>query len=252
MFSAIPPHHQEKLTMTPMTRRDLLRTAAGAGAAALTLPTLDLCAQEAGKGFTLPPLPYAFDALEPSIDAKTMEIHHDRHHKAYVDNLNKAVMGTDLAGKKIEDILMSLDKVPQKIRNAVRNNGGGHYNHSLFWQMMSPKGGKPSGAFNDAVADAFKDLEGMLKQLKEAAMTRFGSGWAWVICQKGGKLKIVSSPNQDNTLMDGSGVPVLGIDVWEHAYYLKYQNKRADYVDAFFKVIHWEFVSERYAAAAKG
>src|SRR5262245_37423126 len=251
MFSANRPHHQEKLTMTPMTRRDLLRTAAGAGAAALTLPTLSVHAQGAGKGFTLPPLPYAFDALEPHIDAKTMEIHHDRHHKAYVDNLNKAVMGTDLAGKKIEEILMGLDKVPEKIRTAVRNNGGGHYNHSLFWQMMSPKGGKPSGAFNDAVADAFKDMENMLKQLKESALTRFGSGWAWVICQKGGKLKIMSTPNQDNSLMDGSGVPVLGIDVWEHAYYLKFQNKRADYVDAFFKVANWDYVSERYAAASK-
>jgi Fe-Mn family superoxide dismutase len=235
-----------------MSRRDLLRTA-GAGAALLTLPSVPLLAEDppAKGGFTLPPLPYAFDALEPHIDAKTMEIHHDRHHKAYVDNLNKAVAGTEWATKPIEEVLMSLSKVPEKVRNAVKNNGGGHYNHSLFWQMMSPKGGKPSGAFNDAVANAFKDLDGMLKQLKEAAMTRFGSGWAWVVA-KGGKLSIVSTPNQDDTLMDGSGTPVLGIDVWEHAYYLKYQNKRADYVDAFFKVINWEFVSERYNGAAKG
>jgi Fe-Mn family superoxide dismutase len=238
--------------MTPITRRDLLRTSAGAGAALLAvpaLPSLTFAADEPAKGFTLPPLPYAFDALEPHIDAKTMEIHHDRHHKAYVDNLNKAVAGTDLAGKKLEEILMSLDKAPEKVRGAVRNNGGGHYNHSLFWQMMSPKGGKPSGALNDAIADAFVDLPKMLEQLKTAAMTRFGSGWAWVVAGKGGKLKIVSSPNQDNTLMDGSGVPILGIDVWEHAYYLKYQNKRADYVDAFFKVINWEFVTEQYEAA---
>jgi Fe-Mn family superoxide dismutase len=237
--------------MTPITRRDLLRTAAGAGAAALTMSNLSF-AEEAAKGFTLPALPYAFDALEPHIDAKTMEIHHDRHHKAYVDNLNKALMGTDWASKKVEEIVASLDKLPEKVRMAVRNNGGGHYNHSLFWQMMSAKGGKPSGALSDAVTNAFRDMENMLKLLKEAAMTRFGSGWAWVACEKGGKLKIVSSPNQDNPLMDGSGVAVLGIDVWEHAYYLKYQNKRADYVDAFFKVINWEWVSERYATVSKG
>jgi Fe-Mn family superoxide dismutase len=235
-----------------MSRRDLFRTA-GAGAALLTLPTVSLADDPAPKsgGFTLPPLPYAFDALEPHIDAKTMEIHHDRHHKAYVDNLNKALAGTEWASKPVEEVLVNLAKLPEKMRNAVKNNGGGHYNHSLFWQLMSPKGGKPSGGFNDAVANAFKDIEGMLKQLKEAAMTRFGSGWAWVVVQKGGKLTIVSSPNQDNTLMDVSGTPVLGIDVWEHAYYLKYQNKRADYVDAFFKVINWEFVSERYATLTK-
>lgn len=237
--------------MNPFTRRDLFRTTA-AGAALLALPRLAPAAEPAKALYTLPKLPYTFDALEPHIDAQTMEIHHDRHHKAYVDNLNKAVAGTDWAGKPVAELLMSLDKLPEKVRTAVRNNGGGHYNHSLFWELMSPKGGKPSGAFNDAVADAFKDMEGMLKQLKEAAMTRFGSGWAWVVAQKGGKLKVVSSPNQDNTLMDGSGTPVLGIDVWEHAYYLKYQNKRADYVDAFFKVINWEFVSERFNTLAKG
>ena len=185
-----------------------------------------------------------------------MTIHHDRHHKAYVDNLNKAVAGTDLAGKTIEEILINLNQVPEKIRTAVRNNGGGHYNHTLFWQVMSPKGGKPSGGFNDAVTAAFKDVDGMLKQLKEAAMARFGSGWAWLVVQKGGKLAILSTPNQDSSVMTppdapGSGAPILGIDVWEHAYYLKYQNKRADYVDAFFKIINWDFVSERYAALSK-
>jgi Fe-Mn family superoxide dismutase len=236
--------------MTAMTRRDLLRTA-GAGAGLFTLPTVSL-ATDPPKIFGLPLLTYAFDALEPHIDAKTMEIHHDRHHKAYVDNLNKALAGTDWAGKTIEEIVVSIDKVPEKIRAAVRNNGGGHYNHSLFWQMMSPKGGKPGAALNDAITEAFKNVDGMFKQLKEAAMTRFGSGWAWVAVEKGGKLKVVSSPNQDNPIMDGSGVAVLGIDVWEHAYYLKYQNKRADYVDAFFKVIDWEFVSERYEALGKG
>jgi superoxide dismutase, Fe-Mn family len=237
--------------MTPMTRRELLRTA-GAGAALLTLPAVSIAADPPPKIFGLPVLPYAFDALEPHIDAKTMEIHHDRHHKAYVDNLNKALAGTDWAGKTIEEIVVALDKVPEKIRSAVRNNGGGHYNHSLFWQMMSPKGGKVGAAFNDAIAETFKDVEGMLKQLKEAAMTRFGSGWAWVAVEKGGKLKVVSSPNQDNPIMDGSGVAILGIDVWEHAYYLKYQNKRTEYIDAFFEVINWEFVSERYEALGKG
>jgi Fe-Mn family superoxide dismutase len=241
-----------------MSRRDLLRTA-GAGAALLTVPAVTLADDPPAKKdglFTLPPLPYAFDALEPHIDAKTMEIHHDRHHKAYVDNLNKAIAGTGWAGKSIEEVLIQLDKVPEAVRTAVRNNAGGHYNHTLFWQMMSPKGGKPSGAFNDAVGDAYRDLDGMLKQLKEAALARFGSGWAWVVVQQGGKLSITSTPNQDNTVMaaaeaPGRGAPILGIDVWEHAYYLKYQNKRADYVDAFFKVVNWEFVSERYAALAK-
>ena len=178
--------------MTTISRRELLRSTACAGAV-LALPSLALSADEPAKGFTLPKLPYAFDALEPHIDAKTMEIHHDRHHKGYVDNLNKAIAGTDLVGKTIEEILTSLDKVPAKIKTAVRNNGGGHYNHSLFWQMMAPKSGKPSAAFSDAVAKAFKDMDGMLKEFKTAAMTRFGSGWAWVLAMPGGALKIVSS-----------------------------------------------------------
>jgi superoxide dismutase, Fe-Mn family len=239
--------------MTPLTRRELLRTTAGAGAALLAVPSLSV-AQEPAKGvaYTLPPLPYAFDALEPHIDAKTMEIHHDRHHKTYVDNLNKAVAGTEWAGKPVEELLMNLDRVPEKARNAVRNNGGGHYNHSLFWQMMAPPGTRASGGLNDAITAEFKDAETMLKQLKEAALARFGSGWAWVVAQPGGKLAVTSTPNQDNSLMDKSATPILGIDVWEHAYYLKYQNKRADYVDAFFRVINWQFVSDRYAAAVKG
>jgi Fe-Mn family superoxide dismutase len=241
--------HQENLSMNPMSRRDMLRTTAGAGAL-LAMPSLSFAADEPAKGFTLPKLPYEFDALEPHIDAKTMEIHHDRHHKTYVDNLNKATAGTDWAGKPLEEILTSLDKVPEKVRTAVRNNGGGHFNHSLFWQMMSPKGGKPSAALSEAVTAAFKDVEGMLKQLKEAALGRFGSGWAWVVVKEG-KLKIMSQPNQDNPIMDGSGHAVLGIDVWEHAYYLKYQNKRADYIDAFFKVVNWDFVSARFTAMSK-
>jgi len=236
--------------MTLMTRRDLLRTA-GAGAALLTLPSTLRAADEAPKGFALPKLPYAYDALEPHIDARTMEIHHQRHHQAYVDNLNKALTGTEWAGKPVEEVIANLDKLPEKIRTPVRNNGGGHYNHSLFWQMMSPKGGRPSVPFTDAAAAAFRDLNGLLAAMKESALGRFGSGWAWLVVEKGGKLKVVSSPNQDNPIMDATGRVALGIDVWEHAYYLKYQNKRADYVDAFFQVVNWEFVSERYEALAK-
>jgi superoxide dismutase, Fe-Mn family len=235
-----------------MNRRELLK-AAGTGTAAFALaPSLVRAEEPPAKAVlhTLPKLPYAFDALEPHIDAKTMEIHHDRHHQAYVDNLNKALAGTDLAGKPIVDVLTHLDKVPDAKKNAVRNNGGGHYNHSLFWQMLSPKPGKPDADLMAAIAESFKDVETMFKSLKESAMTRFGSGWAWVLVKEG-KLKIVSSPNQDNSLMDGSGKPILGIDVWEHAYYLKYQNKRADYVDAVFKVINWDFVGSLFADAKK-
>jgi Fe-Mn family superoxide dismutase len=163
--------------------------------------------------------------------------------------------GSDAAecppGKAVEEVLVNLDQVPQKVRTAVRNNGGGHYNHTLFWQMMAPPGTKPAGSFMEAVTAAFKDIDGMLKALKEAATGRFGSGWAWVVVQPGGKLAVMSSPNQDNPIMTKSGVAVLGVDVWEHAYYLKYQNKRADYLDAFFKVINWQFVSERYAGLVK-
>ncbi len=235
--------------MMPLNRREMLKVA-GAGAALLAVPSLGVAAED--KLFELPKLPYAFDALEPSIDAKTMEIHHDRHHKTYVDNLNKAVAGTEWAGKSIEEILMSLDKLPEAKRTAIRNNGGGHYNHSLFWKMMSPKGGEPAGAAAAAIKAAFGDADKMLADLKAAALARFGSGWGWVIADKEGKLKIVSTPNQDNSLMDGSGAPILGVDVWEHAYYLKYQNKRADYIDAFFKVVNWEFVGSLYDAAKKG
>jgi Fe-Mn family superoxide dismutase len=237
--------------MMPMNRRQMLK-AAGAGAALLTAPGLVAAADEKPTLFVLPKLPYAFDALEPHIDAKTMEIHHDRHHAAYVDNLNKAVAGTECEGKKIEVILANLDKVPEAKRTAIRNNGGGHFNHSLFWQMMTPKSGPQGAALANAIKAAFADTDKMLSALKTAAMGRFGSGWAWVLSDKTGKLSIVSSPNQDNSLMDGSGAPVLGIDVWEHAYYLKYQNKRADYCDAFFKVINWDFVSSLYDAAKKG
>ena len=241
--------------MMPINRRELLRSAAGAGAALLALPGLGLAADEPkkGAGFTLPKLPYAYDALEPFIDAKTMEIHHDKHHAAYVANLNKAVAGTEWATRPIAEVLLNLDKVPEKIRTAVRNNGGGHYNHSLFWQMMAPKGkgGKPSGALDKAISASFTDLDGLLKQLKASGMTRFGSGWAWVIATPDGKLKVVSTPNQDDTLMDHSGVPILGVDVWEHAYYLKYQNRRNEYLDNWVNVINWDFVASRLDHAMK-
>ncbi len=195
---------------------------------------------------TLPALPYAFDALEPHIDALTMEIHHDRHHKAYVDNLNKAIEGTDAADLSLEDLMANISKYPA----AVRNNGGGHYNHSLFWEILSNNGSQPS----DKLAAAIETLGGMdaLKEkLSAAGATRFGSGWAWLLV-KDGKLEVSSTPNQDNPLMDVAevkGTPILGIDVWEHAYYLKYQNKRPDYLSAVWNVINWAEVSKRYEAA---
>ncbi|GIW82922.1 MAG: superoxide dismutase [Mn] [Gemmatales bacterium] len=201
--------------------------------------------------FTLPPLPYPNDALEPHIDALTMEIHHDRHHKAYVDNLNKAIEGhADLQNKAIEDLMRELNKVPEAIRTAVRNNGGGHCNHSMFWQIMAPKaGGDPSGPLADDIKATFGDVATFRQKFKEAAMGRFGSGWAWLVVADG-KLAICSTPNQDSPYTDGQ-IPILGIDVWEHAYYLKYQNKRGDYVDAWWNVVNWSEVANRYSAAKK-
>lgn len=196
--------------------------------------------------FELQKLPYAFDALEPNIDAKTMEIHHDKHYKGYTDKLNAAIKGTDLEGKSIEDILKNLDME----NKAVRNNGGGFYNHSLFWKVMSPNGGgKPTGALAKAIDDTFGSFDTFKEKFSDAAKTQFGSGWAWLCVHKGGKLELSSTPNQDNPLMPNSGcggTPILGLDVWEHAYYLKYQNKRPDYVGAFWNVINWEEVSANY------
>lgn len=196
--------------------------------------------------FELPQLPYAHDALEPHIDAKTMEIHHGKHHAGYTNNLNAAIEGTDLDGKSIEDILKNLD-----MNNAaVRNNGGGYYNHDLFWKVMSPNGGgQPTGALADAINAAFGSFEGFKDAFAKAAATRFGSGWAW-LCKKDGKLEVCSTPNQDNPLMPGvgcEGTPILALDVWEHAYYLNYQNRRPDYINAFFNVINWEEVAKRFA-----
>ncbi|MFZ4863071.1 superoxide dismutase [Sphingobacterium sp. Mn56C] len=199
--------------------------------------------------FTLEALPYANDALEPNIDKETMEIHHDRHHQAYVDNLNKAIAGTDAENASLEDILKNISKYPA----AVRNNGGGHYNHKLFWTILSPNGGgKPTGELAEEINATFGSFEELKKKLQEAGATRFGSGWSWLIVGADGKLAVTSTPNQDNPLMDVAevkGTPILGIDVWEHAYYLKYQNKRPAYLDAIFNAINWEAVAQNYAAA---
>lgn len=197
--------------------------------------------------FTLPNLPYDFNALEPHIDARTMEIHHGKHHNAYVTNLNKAIAGTDAENLSIEDICKNISKYPV----AVRNNGGGHYNHSLFWTVMSAKGGSPSGALADAINAAFGSLDEMKAQFNAAAAGRFGSGWAWLIKDASGKLAITSTPNQDNPLMDVAevkGTPILGLDVWEHAYYLNYQNRRPDYAAAFWNVVNWDEVAKRFGA----
>ncbi|MDA8910368.1 superoxide dismutase [Crocinitomicaceae bacterium] len=196
--------------------------------------------------FELPKLSYAYDALEPHIDARTMEIHHSKHHQGYTNNLNNAISGTDLEGKSIMDILSNCSDKP-----AVRNNGGGFYNHSLFWEIMSPNGGgNPSGELADAINSAFGSFEAFKDAFSKAAATRFGSGWAW-LCVTDGKLEVCSTPNQDNPLMGEGcgGTPVLGLDVWEHAYYLNYQNRRPDYINAFFNVVDWNKVSENYSSA---
>lgn len=199
--------------------------------------------------FELPPLPYAYDALEPHIDANTMQIHHGKHHAAYVNNLNAALTGTPHEGKSLEELM----SIVSQLSPAVRNNGGGHYNHSLFWTVLSPNGGgAPTGELATAIARDFGSFETFKEKFAQAAATRFGSGWAW-LCSEKGKLSICSTPNQDNPLMDVvtdcNGIPVLGLDVWEHAYYLKYQNRRPDYISAFWNVVNWEEVSRRYAAA---
>jgi len=196
--------------------------------------------------FTLPSLPYAFDALEPHIDAKTMEIHHDKHHQAYVNNLNAAIeKAPELQGKSLDDLMRDINSVPEALRTAVRNNGGGHWNHSLFWQIMAPgKGGEPTGKLADAIKSAFGDFAKFKEQFAAAGAGRFGSGWAWLI-NDGGKLSITSTPNQDNPLMEGK-TAILGLDVWEHAYYLKYQNKRPDYITAWWNVVNWDEVAKRF------
>ena len=199
--------------------------------------------------FELPALPYAHNALEPHIDARTMEIHHGKHHNGYTTKLNAAIEGTDLDGKSIEEILGNLDAVPEGIRTAVRNNGGGFANHSLFWQIMGPNGGgAPSGDLGDAINSAFGSFDAFKEKFAAAAGGRFGSGWAWLVVEGDGSLSVTSTPNQDTPLMEGK-TPILGIDVWEHAYYLNYQNRRPDYVAAFWNVVNWDKVSELYASA---
>ncbi|WP_034042569.1 superoxide dismutase [Wocania ichthyoenteri] len=199
--------------------------------------------------FELPKLGYAYDALEPHIDARTMEIHHSKHHQGYTNNLNNAIAGTDLDGKSIEDILTNLDMN----NGAVRNNGGGFYNHSLFWTVLNPEDrGYLSGELKDAIEAAYGSKDEFIAAFSKAAATRFGSGWAWLCVHKGGKVEICSTPNQDNPLMPGvscGGTPILGLDVWEHAYYLNYQNRRPDYINAFFNVVNWNEVERRYAEA---
>ncbi|WP_426401744.1 superoxide dismutase [Mammaliicoccus lentus] len=197
--------------------------------------------------FELPKLPYAYDALEPHIDKETMEIHHTKHHNTYVTKLNDAVKGTDLESESIEDIIKNLNSVPDDIRTAVQNNGGGHYNHSLFWEMLTPNASEPSGEVVDAISSTFGSLDKFKEEFAAAAAGRFGSGWAWLVVDNG-ELSIVSTPNQDNPLSEGK-IPVLGLDVWEHAYYLKYQNKRPDYISAFWNVVNWDKVNELYQAA---
>ena len=200
--------------------------------------------------FELPPLPYAKDALEPHIDAMTMEIHHDKHHAAYTTNLNNALANhADLQAKSIEALLADLNSIPEDIRTAVRNNGGGYANHNMFWETIGPNaGGAPSGALGDAINKAFGSFDAFKEQFAKAATTRFGSGWAWLVADANG-LSITSTPNQDTPLMEGK-TPILGLDVWEHAYYLKYQNRRPEYIGAFWNVVNWNAVADRFAAAS--
>jgi Fe-Mn family superoxide dismutase len=202
--------------------------------------------------FELPPLPYAFDALEPYIDTSTMEIHHGKHHAAYVNNLNAALeKHTELSGKSLEDLVRNPNSLPEDIRTAVRNNGGGHYNHSIFWNIMSPNGGgDPQGDLAKAISDAFGSFSSFKENFEKAAVTRFGSGWAWLGMQNG-KLAVISMPNQDAPLMEGLE-PILGTDVWEHAYYLKYQNRRPEYVSNWWNVVNWEEASRRFEKAKQG
>jgi Fe-Mn family superoxide dismutase len=195
--------------------------------------------------YEVPPLPYDYSALEPHIDEQTMRVHHDKHHQAYVDKVNAALEGTELAGSPIAEVLKSLDAVPEDKRTAVRNNGGGHYNHSLFWEWLSPDGGgEPGGALGDAIASAFGSFDDFKSKFKDAGVNQFGSGWAWLV-QDGSGLAVVSTPNQDNPISQGK-TPLLGVDVWEHAYYLKYQNRRPDYIDAWWNVVNWAKVADGF------
>jgi Fe-Mn family superoxide dismutase len=198
--------------------------------------------------YEVPDLPYPYDALEPHIDEATMRVHHDKHHQAYVDKANAALEGSEWADKDVEEVLQNLSSLPQDKQAAVRNNGGGHYNHSLFWQMMSPDGGgEPSGELAEAINSAFGSFDAFKEEFKNAGIARFGSGWAWLVKDSSGGLAVVSTPNQDSPISDGQ-TPLLGADVWEHAYYLKYQNKRPEYLDAFWNVVSWDYVANAFAS----
>lgn len=200
--------------------------------------------------FETPDLPYAYDALEPHIDEATMRVHHDKHHVAYTTKLNAALEGTDFSGYTAEELVQNLDKLPESVRTAVRNNGGGHVNHNLFWTIMSPEGGgKPEGTLAEAIISAFGSFDQFKDQLATAAANRFGSGWAWLVVGKDGKLAVTSTPNQDTPLTDGL-TPIMGLDVWEHAYYLKYQNRRPEYIEAFFNVVDWTQVARNFEDAS--
>jgi Fe-Mn family superoxide dismutase len=228
-----------------------LRTIGYAARAFAQIRPYPLDEEISAMAYAVPDLPYGYDALEPHIDAQTMHIHHDKHHAAYVTNLNNALSGTDLGNQSIESLCAQIEKVPESIRTAVRNNGGGHANHSLFWTVMGPKaGGQPAGALADAIKQDLGGFDAFKEAFTKAATTRFGSGWAWLSLAPGGKLVVESTPNQDNPLMQGNK-PILGLDVWEHAYYLKYQNRRPEYIAAFWNVINWPAVAERYAAAKR-
>ena len=235
-----------------MNRREAIKTTAIMTAVYAAGPTLVTAVDPAPPSgpFKLPPLPYGFDALEPHIDARTMELHHDKHHATYVANLNKALAGqSSLGGKSIEDLLKNLNSLPEKIQTAVRNQGGGHYNHSLFWMMMKKDGGgEPTNEVKTAIEKSFGGFSQFKEKFVEAATKVFGSGWAWLVAGSGG-LKIISAPNQDAPLSQGEHV-ILGLDVWEHAYYLKYQNRRPEYIAAWFNVVNWDFVRERLANRA--
>jgi Fe-Mn family superoxide dismutase len=207
--------------------------------------------------FELPPLPYAYNALEPWIDEETMHLHHDKHHAAYVNNLNAAVAGTEFENMPLDQLVRNLDRVPQEKRTAVRNNGGGDLNHTMFWEIMKPNGGgAPSGELANAINQAFGSFDAMKDAVNKAGAGRFGSGWAWVIVGKDGNLAVTSTPNQDNPIMVGvaevNGEPILGVDVWEHAYYLKYQNRRPDYLNAWWNTLNWDNIAQRYAKAKGG
>jgi Fe-Mn family superoxide dismutase len=237
-----------------MTRREALHTTALASATIVATSGIGVANAQPAPGqaepHKLPALPYAFDALEPHIDAKTMEIHHGKHHQAYVTNLNKALQGQAAwAAKPIQDLVKDINSVPENIRTAVRNNGGGHYNHSLFWQMLKKGGGEPKGEIAKAIDSSFGSYAKFKEAFTDAATKVFGSGWAWLSVD-GKQLKIESTPNQDSPLMQGR-LPLLGLDVWEHAYYLKYQNRRPEYIGAFFNVINWDFVTERFRGVGK-